>query len=138
MSLAKLKESNPVKVADFAISEGIDDEPAFAWWIPFTLRKRDRIIAFVNSRITKTSHKYGCEIPHTIKQAYAIDRKNGNDLWRQAIDKEMQNLKVAFDILPEGSSPPVGYSKSSGHIIFDVRMTLERKVRWVKDGHKTR
>ena len=30
-----------------------------------------------------------------------------------------------------------GYSKASGHIVFDVRMTLERKARWVKDGHKT-
>ena len=137
-SLAKLKESNPVEVAEFAVSEGIDDEPAFAWWLPYTLRKRDRIIASVNSRIKKTSHKYGCEIPHTIKHAYIIDRKNGNNLWRKAIDKEMQNLKVAFDILPEGSMPPVGFTKSSGHIIFDVRMTLERKARWVKDGHKTR
>ena len=48
----------------------------------------------------------------------------------------MQNLKVDFDVLPEGKSPPPGYFRSSGHIIFDVRMSLERKAIWLKDGHK--
>ena len=49
----------------------------------------------------------------------------------------MSNLRVAFDILPDGKDPPPGNSKASGHLIFHVRMTLERKARWVKDGHKT-
>ena len=49
----------------------------------------------------------------------------------------MENLKVAFDILPEGARPPPVYKLASGHLVFDVRMTLEQKVRWVKDGHKT-
>ena len=49
----------------------------------------------------------------------------------------MENLKVAFDILDIGAKPRSGYSKASGHIIFDVRMTLERKARWVEDGHIT-
>ena len=44
---------------------------------------------------------------------------------------------MAFDILPEGSKPPPGYTSTSGHLVFDVRMTMERKARWVKDGHKT-
>ena len=49
----------------------------------------------------------------------------------------MENIKVAFDIKPEGSRPPVNYTLATVHLIFDVRMTLERKARWVKDGHKT-
>ena len=66
-----------------------------------------------------------------------FDEVNGNDLWRKAINREMTNLRVAFDILEEGEPTPPGYSKSSGHMIFDVRMTLERKARWIKDGHQT-
>ena len=31
----------------------------------------------------------------------------------------------------------VGYTKSSGHLIFDVKMDFLRKARWVKDGHHT-
>ena len=49
----------------------------------------------------------------------------------------MENLKVAFDILEDDKPTPHGYTKASGHLVFDVRMTLERKARWVKDGHRT-
>ena len=135
--LKLLKESNPVEVAEFAISQGIENEPAFAWWVPYTLRRRDKIISAVNARVKKVSHKYGVELPRTVQEAFALDEKNGNTMWRDAINKEMENLKVAFDILPDGRRVPVGYTKASGHLVFDVRMTLERKARWVKDGHRT-
>ena len=48
-----LKESNPVETAVYAKSRGLIEEPAFAWWVPFVLRKRDRIIAAVNSRVRR-------------------------------------------------------------------------------------
>ena len=32
---------------------------------------------------------------------------------------------------------PVGYTQQSGHVVFDVKMDLTRKARWVLDGHKT-
>ena len=132
-----LKESNPVEVAEFAVSRNIDREPAFCWWVPYTLRRRDRIIASVRARVRKMSHKYGIEVPNNVAEALRIDERNGNHFWRDAINKEMENLKVAFDILPDGKDPPPGYTKSSGDMVFDVRMILERKARWVKDGHWT-
>ena len=46
--LADLKESFPIEVAEYAVAQGINSEPAFAWWVPYVLRKRDRIIAAVN------------------------------------------------------------------------------------------
>ena len=49
----------------------------------------------------------------------------------------MSNVGVAFNILETEESPPPGYTKSSGHIVFDVRMSFQRKARWVKDGHRT-
>ena len=49
----------------------------------------------------------------------------------------MNNLLPAFDILHEGDKPHVGYSKSSGHLIFYVKMDFSRKNRWVKDGNLT-
>ena len=137
MPLKLLKEHLPVELAEFAVARGIEDEPAFKWWVPYTLRRRDRIISAVKPRLRKVSHKYGVELPSNITEARALDDKNGNTLWTDAVNREMENLKVAVDILPEGSKPPPGYTPSSGHLVFDVRMTLERKARWVKDGHKT-
>lgn len=133
-----LKESNPIETAEFATARGIMDEPAFSWWVPYVMRKRDRIISSVNSRVKRVTHKYGVEIPSSVDHCYRLDKQNGNTLWRDALNREMNNLRVAFDILEDKRSLPPGYTKSSGHIIFDVRMTLERKARWVKDGHKTR
>jgi hypothetical protein len=67
-----LKESNPVEVAEYATKVGIADEAAFAWWVPYTLRKRDAIISLVKARVLKRTHKYGVEIPRTVKEALAL------------------------------------------------------------------
>ena len=135
--LKELKESHPIQTAEFAKARGIDDEPAFAWWVPFTLRKRDAIISLVKSRINKATHKYGIEIPRSLEHAYELDKKNGNDFWRQAIGKEMCNVGIAFEILEDKQPTPVGWSRQSGHLVFDVKMDFTRKARWVLDGHKT-
>jgi len=71
--LKDLKESNPVDVAEYAVARGIADEPAFRWWVPYTLKKRDRIIAAVNSRVKVRTHKYGIEVPTSVEHAYEID-----------------------------------------------------------------
>ena len=47
--LKVLKNSNPIEVAEFVVARGLDKEPAFICWVPHTLRRRDRIIAGVNS-----------------------------------------------------------------------------------------
>ena len=115
----------------------VQDEPDFVWWVPFTLRKRDGIIASVNSHTRKGTHKYGIEIPTSIKHGEEIDRRNKNTFWQDAIHLEISNIGVAFKILDTGETPPPGYKKSSGHLIYSVKMDFTRKSRWVKDGHRT-
>ena len=76
-------------MAEFAVARGFDQMPAFAWWVGHTLKKRDVIIASVKQRIAKTSHKYGIEVPQSWNHAKAIDKKNGNHLWRDALIMEI-------------------------------------------------
>ena len=38
VALKDVKESYPVQVAKFAISNHIAEEPAFAWWVPFVMK----------------------------------------------------------------------------------------------------
>jgi hypothetical protein len=135
--LKDIKESNPIEVAEFAQVHGIDKEPAFVWWVPYTLKKRDRIIAAVNSSVKNSSQKYGIQVPRTVQEALELDRINGNDFWRKAINKEMSNVMIAFEILEDDKQVPPGWSKVTGHMIFDVKMDFTRKARWVLDGHKT-
>ncbi len=90
----------------------------------------------MNSRLQKTSHKYGVELPRSVKEAIKINRKNGNSFWADALTKEMGNVSVAFKILGSNVCAPPGWHKASGHIVFDVKMDFTHKARWVKDGHK--
>ena len=47
----------------------------------------------------------------------------------------MMNVAVAFEILEPGDPIPVGWTKSSGHMVFDLKMDFTRKAtRWVKMG----
>ena len=58
------------------------------------MRKRNTIIFSIKSRIRKTTHKYGVEIPTSIEHAYKIDEKNKNLFWRDVIKKEMHNVGI--------------------------------------------
>ncbi len=124
-NLADLKESHLIETAEYAVTKGIDLEPAFNWWVPHVLKKRDWIISLVCKRTTrylKRTHKFGIEVPKTVKEALALDRKNSNILWADAIAKEMKEVCIAFNILPDGRSVPIGYQKIPCHMIFDVKM----------------
>ena len=48
----------------------------------------------------------------------------------------MSNVGVAFEVLVEGVRATPGWRKTSGHIIFDVKMDFKCKTRLVKDGHQ--
>ncbi len=137
LPLADLKESYPIDVAEYAVNNKIASEPAFAWWVPHVLRKRDRIIKKVKTRYFRRTHKYGIELPKTVEEALAIDERTGTDFWRKAIEKEMRNVQVAFEVREDGVAP-VGYKEITCHMIFDIKSdTLQRKARFVAGGHRT-
>jgi hypothetical protein len=89
-SYKDLKEAYPVQVAEFVVSRGIDDYVTFRWWAPSTLRYATHMIKAVKSRMTKKTHKYGIRVPHSIEEAYQLDKETGSDYWHQAILKEMK------------------------------------------------
>ncbi len=82
-NLADLKESHPLETTEYAVTQGIDHEPAFNWWVPHVLRKCDQIISLVCKRTTcylKRTLKFGIEVPKTVKEAHDLDHNNGNTL----------------------------------------------------------
>ena len=147
VELRHLKDPNPIEVAEYAVANRIQEEPAFKWWVPETLQTRNRIIGKVKSRYWwKTSHKYGIRLPHSVKEALQIDKETGTDFWWQAIQREMKKVMVAFEyddtlLTPEQArtdkSKYVGFQEIACHIIFDVKMDLTQKARFVAGGHMT-
>ena len=140
VSLKDIKESYPVKVAEFALATCISMEPAFTWWVPFVLKKRNRILAKVKSKIWIRTHKFGIRIPKSVEEAKKIDEQNGDTLCWDAICKEMRNVRPAFEEF-EGKEEniPKDYQFMRCHMIFDVKFgdNLRRKVRLVAGGTMT-
>ena len=136
--LATVKESNPIEAAEFAIAKKIDKEPAFAWWVTQVLRKRSHFIKKLRSRVAKSNLKFGLVVPKTVQEALSLDKENGNKYWHEAIKKELKNVIVAFHLLGEGETIPVGSKEIPYHIIFDIKYDLTRKARLVAGGHRNK
>ena len=74
-----------------------------------------------------------------MEQALTLDAKNGNTLWAGAISKELENVKVAFKILPYQTNAPTGHYFVPCHFVFDIKMEFFRnKTRLVIGGHMTK
>ena len=137
VTMKDLKDSNPIQLAEYAVNNKLEHEPAFAWWVPYTLKKRDRIIKAMKKRYFRRDQKYGIELPKTVKRALEIDEETGTTFWRDALAKEMKNVSKAFEVLEEGESLPVGYTHINCHIVFDIKADFTRKCRYVAGGHMT-
>ena len=148
LRLSEVKEAYPLQLAEYAVANNIANEPVFNWWVVHdTLRKRNRIINKVKSRYWRTTHKFGIQIPKSVQEACEIDRTTGTSHWTRAIDKEMQNVRIAFERLGNitedqmrGGKIKPGYTYCSTHTVFDIKMDgiFTRKARLVPDGHKTK
>ena len=136
IALKDIKESNPIEIAEYAKVNHIDKEPAFAWWIPSVIKRRDAIIKKTSRKVRKNM-KFGIYVPKNYNEAVEMDKQNGNTLWQDATKKEMRNVEVAFRFLDDGSRVPIGFKKITCHLIFDIKFDLTRKARYVGGGHLT-
>jgi hypothetical protein len=85
---------------------------------------------------TGIKYKFGIQVP---KNAIKLDKKNGNNLWEEAIKTELKQLTdyETFIVLDSGEDIPKGYQKIPYHIVFDVKYDLRHKARPVAGGNWT-
>ena len=137
--LKLVKNSNPIETAEYARSRGLESQPAFSWWVNKVLRKRERIISKVKTgKKIRRDIKFGVRVPFSVEEARSLDAENKNSLWEDAIKKELSKVRVAFELVEEGSTPPPGSKKINYHFVFDVKHDLARKARLVAGGHLNR
>jgi hypothetical protein len=136
--LVELKDSNPVELAEYAVANQIDQEPAFCWWVANVLKKRNQIIAKLKRRYWRITHKFGIQLPKSVEEAIQIDRETNTMFWTYTIKKEMERVGIAFDFIKEWTPEQVrqgvakgdfvGYQEIKCHMVFDVKMDLTRKA----------
>ena len=64
-NLSDLKESHTIETAEYAVSQSLEREPAFNWWVKFPLKKRDHVISLVKQRSARyltRNEKYGINL----------------------------------------------------------------------------
>ena len=91
------------------------------------LKKRLRIIYLVkkkNTQYLKKTHKFGIEVPKSVVQAYALDKKNVHTLWADAISRDMKDVSPAFKKLDNGEIVPIGYQQINCQMNFDVEWKI--------------
>ena len=127
-------------VAEYAVQSKLTHDPAFTWWVPFVLKKRNHIIAKKKSKYWVKTHKYGIRVPRNVTEEKEYDNKEQNTLWWDVICKEMNNVKIAFEVWEKAVEKiPPGYQEVKCHMIFDVKLgeNFRRKARMVAGGHTT-
>ena len=67
IQLKEIKGSNLFEVAEFAVTNHIQNENAFSWWVAKVLRHRNRIISKLKSKYWRKPHKFGIQWPNTVK-----------------------------------------------------------------------
>ena len=120
-----MKDSYRIELAVYAKNNIIDDQPAFASWVPYTFLKRDDIIKKVKSKYWQKTHKCGARIPKSIEEAFKIEEENGNYLWRVEINKEMKKIidLNTFKKYDEEPDALVGYQEITVNIVFDIKLS---------------
>ena len=92
-----MKELYPIQISDYTVHNKISEEPELAWWTKHVLKKRDQIVSKTASIYWKKIHKYGIQIPKTVKEAVQINKNNGDTWWWDAILQIMKNVRPSFE-----------------------------------------
>jgi len=123
-----MREDDPITTAQYLRQQGLDETHGFKW-VKTYLRHNRRTASVATNR-------FGITVPKTAKKALALDQANGDTLWQDAMNKEIQALMNmnAFEFKPKGSKIPKDYKYCPFLWVFAVKSDLRRKARLVMNG----
>ena len=90
-----LSLSNPTPVISFARNQNLQNRMPFYHLVQYCKAKTPVDISKiykVSANPTTIKYKFGIQVPKGIKNAINLDKKNGNNLWEQAIKTELKQL----------------------------------------------
>ncbi len=95
-----MKESHPLKIAEYNVAIDADHKLGFSWWVLHTLKKHVSVIAIVmegSLRYLRLTHKFGIKCTQTIGDLLELNKHKGNTKWADTISKEIKNFQVEFE-----------------------------------------
>eukprot|EP00934_Nitzschia_sp_Nitz4_P000636 Nitzschia sp. Nitz4//scaffold500_size4614//80//4514//NITZ4_009238-RA/size4614-augustus-gene-0.0-mRNA-1//-1//CDS//3329553583//636//frame0 len=135
---------NPFVICKYAKLKGLETTDTFKWCTSFQHQANAIHEAHVlNAKAAKAQrgvprYKFGVQLPNNLRHAFLLDKINGNNLWREALDKELNQLKEASTFrVPKDTEELLKYSKIMYHIVWDVKFDYRRKARLVANSKMT-
>ena len=84
---------------EFSVQNQMNEEPAFAWWGLYKIRKKACIDTKTKPNYWQKMHKFGIRLTNTVKQSVELYYDNGNTLWWDILMTEMNNIRTDFEVL---------------------------------------
>ena len=86
-------------------------------------------------------YMFGVKVPRNHQQAVKFDEENGNRLWQEAEEKEI-NQMFEYNVFDDRghrsvAEAPEGYKKINLHLVYACKHDGRRKARIVAGGHLT-
>ena len=144
-NMLMIKKEDPIALAVYAKESGLSHEPGWRWSRAITDRpkKYARMLKLMKNQAKRgPKFKFGIELPRNRKHARELDAMNGNTMWQDAEQEEIDQLMhfKTFKILGKGVRDFPNKEKYTFvplHMVYDVKFDLRRKVRIVAGGNWT-
>ena len=141
--LTIIARSDPVTCAIYARDNNLLHLPGWTRFKRLAQRQK-RLIRLVNQAKLKSFRnrpvfKFGVQIPRSHQHAMELDKANGNQLWKEAEEREFKQIDEYNTFLDLGVDkyPGSDYKKIKVHLVYDCKPTLKRKARLVANGNLT-
>ena len=132
-----IRKDDPVTLAKYAKDKNLENQAGWKWAKRYTKNQKKfiRLVKIMKSQKKNgPKFKFGIQVPRSMREALELDRANGNNFWKDAIDTEISQ-QLDYDVfkdLPKGQKPPRNYTFVPLHMCFDVKFDLRRKARLVE------
>ena len=134
-------QDDPVTLATYAQTHDLLQTPGWKRLKHFLPTTPSSIL--IHQTVTSPSKhtpifQFGIEVPKNVKQAYALDLKNNNSKWGDAIEEEISSLQKYNTFKDHGNITYLpDYKRIIVHFVFAVKHDLRHKARLVAGGHLT-
>ena len=142
--LNMVSKDDPVTLAAYAKDHDLLETPG--WKFLRRIAKREKVLKRMLNQARRQSkndsirYQFGVQVPRSVQEAYKLDQENGNELWRQAMDAEINQLLDYETFVDKGmiQSAPEGYQLIKCRMIFAVKQDGRRMGCLVAGGHMTK
>ena len=95
-----VKEAYPVHLEEYAVQNRISEQPYFAWWIKYVLKKRDQIVSKTASKYWHKTHKYGVRIPKLVNMGTPSGGTQFSKRWAMLdhLSRSTRGLRLTYQL----------------------------------------